>query len=111
MTDTPENEDAVTVAVTLRCAAADQDRLAGLAQDSLPVFTQQPGFISAALHKSTDGTRVMNVLTWRSEADHLACMQNGDVAAAGAAFMAFAEEKNVEMDVAVYCAVTPTASG
>jgi heme-degrading monooxygenase HmoA len=29
----------------------------------------QPGFIAAALHKSTDGTRVINYAHWRSEAD------------------------------------------
>jgi heme-degrading monooxygenase HmoA len=30
---------------------------------------QEPGFIAAALHKSTDGTRVINYAQWRSEAD------------------------------------------
>lgn len=30
---------------------------------------QEPGFIAAALHKSTDGTRVLNYAQWRSEAD------------------------------------------
>ena len=29
----------------------------------------EPGFIGAALHKSTDGTRVINYAHWRSEAD------------------------------------------
>jgi len=28
-----------------------------------------PGFIGAALHKSTDGTRVINYVHWRSQAD------------------------------------------
>ena len=30
---------------------------------------QEPGFIGAALHKSTDGARVINYAHWRSEAD------------------------------------------
>ena len=30
---------------------------------------REPGFIAAALHKSTDGTRVINYAHWRSEAD------------------------------------------
>jgi len=30
---------------------------------------QEAGFIAAALHKSTDGTRVINYAQWRSEAD------------------------------------------
>jgi heme-degrading monooxygenase HmoA len=30
---------------------------------------EEPGFIGAALHKSTDGARVINYAHWRSEAD------------------------------------------
>ena len=30
---------------------------------------EEPGFIAAALHKSTDGIRVINYAHWRSEAD------------------------------------------
>lgn len=29
----------------------------------------EPGFLGAALHKSTDGTRVINYAHWRSQAD------------------------------------------
>ncbi len=32
-------------------------------------FTHHPGFVSAALHRSTDGTRVVNYAHWRSAAD------------------------------------------
>jgi heme-degrading monooxygenase HmoA len=30
---------------------------------------KEPGFIGAALHRSTDGTRVINYAQWRSEED------------------------------------------
>ena len=30
---------------------------------------ERPGFIGAALHRSTDGTRVINYAQWRSEED------------------------------------------
>ena len=30
---------------------------------------EEPGFIGAALHKSTDGARVINYAHWRSETD------------------------------------------
>lgn len=30
----------------------------------------EPGAIGAALHRSTDGTRVVNYAQWRSEADY-----------------------------------------
>ena len=29
----------------------------------------EPGYVGTALHKSTDGTRVMNYAHWRSQAD------------------------------------------
>jgi heme-degrading monooxygenase HmoA len=31
---------------------------------------REPGFIGAALHRSADGTRVINYAQWRSEADY-----------------------------------------
>ncbi len=30
----------------------------------------EPGFVAAALHKSTDGTRMINYAHWRSQADY-----------------------------------------
>lgn len=93
---------ACTVIVTLTCDPADQDALLGLARGVLPAFARQPGFVSSSLHKSTDGTKVLNYLQWRTEADHLACMQNADVAAAGADFMAFVEERRVQIELGVY---------
>lgn len=38
----------------------------------------QPGFISANLHKSLDGTRVVNYAQWRSKAEFEAMLQNPD---------------------------------
>src|SRR5215471_12951227 len=42
------------------------DQLSRLAEE----VKQEPGFIGAALHRSTDGTRVVNYAQWRSEADY-----------------------------------------
>lgn len=39
---------------------------------------EEPGFIAAALHKSTDGTRVINYAHWRSEADFGRFMNKAD---------------------------------
>ena len=33
------------------------------------VVRDEPGYVGTALHKSTDGTRVINYAHWRSEAD------------------------------------------
>ncbi len=46
------------------------------ASEGLARFTEFPGFISGALHKSTDGQRLVQYLQWESEADHLACMHD-----------------------------------
>ena len=36
----------------------------------------QPGFISASIHRSMDGTKVVNYAQWRSEADFAALKSN-----------------------------------
>jgi quinol monooxygenase YgiN len=60
---------------TFRCEPSGQDEVVkiniAIIDDVAPAF---PGFISAAVHRSTDGTRVFNYLQWES-AEHLAAMQ------------------------------------
>ena len=60
---------------TFRCQPADQDQVVQLNVDIVDhVASTFPGFISATVHRSTDGTRVFNYLQWES-AEHLAAMQ------------------------------------
>lgn len=47
-----------------------------LAQVTQEVMNKQPGFVSANLHKSLDGTRVTNYAQWRSRADFEAMLKN-----------------------------------
>ncbi len=42
-------------------------------------INKQPGFISAHIHKSLDGTRVVNYAQWRSQADLEAMLANPEV--------------------------------
>jgi heme-degrading monooxygenase HmoA len=60
---------------TFRC---DPHNQAEVVQINLDVVDQVastfPGFVSASVHRSTDGTRVINYLQWKS-AEHLAAMQ------------------------------------
>jgi heme-degrading monooxygenase HmoA len=35
-----------------------------------------PGFVSASIHRSTDGTKVINYAQWRSEADFRATLED-----------------------------------
>src|SRR4051812_19330944 len=61
---------------TFRCKPSDQDDVVrinvGIVEQ---VASKFPGFISASVHRSTDGTRVFNYLQWES-AEHLSPMQS-----------------------------------
>lgn len=60
---------------TFRCAPENQDTVVQLNVDIVDrVARESPGFVSATVHRSLDGTRVINYLQWRSAAD-LAAMQ------------------------------------
>jgi quinol monooxygenase YgiN len=60
---------------TFRCQRADQDDVVKINVDIIEqVASTFPGFISASVHRSTDGTRVFNYLQWET-AEHLAAMQ------------------------------------
>jgi quinol monooxygenase YgiN len=58
-----------------RCRPADQDEVVRINAEIIDhVAMRTPGFISASVHRSTDGTRVFNYLQWESP-EHLARMQ------------------------------------
>lgn len=60
---------------TFRCDPSDQDEVVAINIDIVDqVASGFPGFVSAAVHRSRDGTRVFNYLQWES-AEHLATMQ------------------------------------
>jgi quinol monooxygenase YgiN len=60
---------------TFRCEPSDQDEVLRINVDIVEeVAKKAPGFISASIHRSMDGTRVVNYLQWES-AEHLAAMQ------------------------------------
>jgi quinol monooxygenase YgiN len=60
---------------TFRCRPEDQDEVVRINIEIVEqVASRHNGFVSAAVHRSTDGTRVINYLQWRS-ADDLHAMQ------------------------------------
>jgi heme-degrading monooxygenase HmoA len=60
---------------TFRCDPRDQAEVVQINVDIVDqVASGFPGFVSASVHRSTDGTRVINYLQWES-AEHLAAMQ------------------------------------
>jgi quinol monooxygenase YgiN len=45
------------------------------------VTRHQPGFVSSSLHKSSDGSKVINYGQWRSVEDYMAVLRNADARA------------------------------
>jgi quinol monooxygenase YgiN len=67
--------DHATFINTFRCRPSDQDEVVRINVDIVEqVASKSPGFISASVHRSADGSVVVNYLQWQS-ADHLAAMQ------------------------------------
>lgn len=62
---------------TFRCRPEHQDEVVRLNVDIVEqVARHHDGFVSAAVHRSTDGTRVINYLQWRTAGDLHAMQQS-----------------------------------
>jgi len=59
--------------------ARQTELLDALDRASRDIFVSVPGFISANLHTSLDGTRVVNYAQWASEGQYKVAMQRADV--------------------------------
>ena len=74
----PDN-DVVTLVNVFTVAPEDQQRLLDLLVEATEVvISKQPGFVSANLHKSLDGTKVVNYAQWRTREAFEAMLQNPD---------------------------------
>jgi quinol monooxygenase YgiN len=79
-----QNNDLVTVIVIFSVESQQQQKLV----DNLVEFVEktvkyQPGFVSASIHTSLDGTRVMNYAQWKSQQDYEAFINNTEVQSQG----------------------------
>ena len=81
---------------------ADQvdEHLANIKEFITSTVKQQPGFISANLHVSTDKTKVINYAQWKSEADYDNFLNNPEVKSAASEIMKF-EPRVTKMTVAL----------
>jgi heme-degrading monooxygenase HmoA len=86
---------------TFRCRPQDQEEVVRINVDIVDqVASRSPGFISASVHRSTDGTRVFNYLQWET-AEHLAAMQRSSAfQAIGRRFAGLIEFEPHECEVA-----------
>ena len=71
MTDIAENQGIVTQITTVKVNPDNQDEVLKLMQERARFMATQPGFVSVNLHRSQDGSHVVNYIQWTS-ADKLA---------------------------------------
>ncbi len=102
MVATKTDDAACTTIVRYEVGQDDQSELVDLCLQNLSVFKAQPGFVSGTLLRSSDGSAVVNYLRWRSEADHLTCMNSPDVAARGTALVDFLQAGRATLEVKTY---------
>jgi heme-degrading monooxygenase HmoA len=73
--------DVVTLINVFTVAPEDQQRLLDLLVEATEsVMRRLPGFVSANLHRSLDGTKVANYAQWRSREDFEAMLENPEAA-------------------------------
>ena len=66
MTDIAENQGIVTQITTVKVNPNNQDEVLQLMQERARFMATQPGFVSVNLHRSQDGSHVVNYVQWTS---------------------------------------------
>ncbi len=84
-----KNNEVITVIVIFTVKPERQQELIDTIISFTVTVKQQPGFVSASLHKSLDGVKVANYAQWKSQSDYQAFVNNNDVQAVGAKLSEF----------------------
>ena len=71
--------EAVTVVNVFTVDPVRQDELVAALDAMCAIFVTVPGFVSANLHASLDGNRVVNYAQWTSEARFADALERADV--------------------------------
>lgn len=72
--------DLVSLVNVFTVQPRDQQRLVDLlVKATEETMRHEPGYVSANIHKSLDGTHVVNYAQWRSRGDFERMLQNPDV--------------------------------
>ena len=89
-----------TVIVTVDADPPVLDELRAHAEGGLERFPLYEGFLGGALHRSTDGRRMVQYLQWESEGAYLACIRDPawDDVPTTERFMAAVEEGLAQVD-------------
>jgi len=81
MTTITTNKNMVTLINVFTVEPENQQRLVDLLTEATKLaMKKQPGYISANIHKSLDGTRVTNYAQWRSKDDFEVMLENPEAA-------------------------------
>ena len=73
------NNEITTVIVIFSVEPERQQELVDAIAEFVETVKQQPGFVSANIHKSIDGTKVANYAQWQSQADYQNFIDNAEV--------------------------------
>jgi heme-degrading monooxygenase HmoA len=81
VTHISQRGDVVTLINVFTVAPEDQQRLLDLLVEATEsVMRGRPGFVSANLHRSLDGTKVANYAQWRSREDFEGMLEDPETA-------------------------------
>ncbi|WP_250121159.1 antibiotic biosynthesis monooxygenase family protein [Chroococcidiopsis sp. CCMEE 29] len=80
-----KNNDVITVIIIFAVEPERQQELVDTIVEFLESAVKyQPGFVSASIHKSLDGLRVMTYAQWKTQEDYKAFISNSEVQSQGA---------------------------
>ncbi len=96
-----KNNDVLTVIIIFTVEPERQQELVETIMEFLETVKHQPGFVSASIHKSLDGVRVMNYAQWQTQADYQAFIQNSQVQSQGAKLAEFQLHESHVYEVAI----------
>jgi len=67
MTEIRESPGVVTQITTVETSPANQDEVVTLMTERARFMAKQPGFVSVNLHRSQDGSHMVNYIQWTSQ--------------------------------------------
>jgi heme-degrading monooxygenase HmoA len=81
MTQIAVGQDVVTLINVFTVEPGNQQQLVDLLVEATEqVMSRQPGYVAANIHRSLDGTKVVNYAQWRSREDFQAIASNPEAA-------------------------------
>ena len=76
MSEIAESNDICTQITTVKINPESQDEILKLMKERARFMATQPGFVSVNLHRSKDGSHIVNYVQWTNEAKLAAAHQS-----------------------------------